>query len=318
MTTNIFHYATKELSQDAFLMWLLNNWNSEDTSVAEASQRVILKFLNKHVDALNIESVVTKSQLRKIDVIAFVTVNSEKHVIAIEDKITSYEHGDQLVEYREYVLKHYPNYKPHFIFYKTNLMSAREILAVAAKGWTVFDIHSIYNLFENRYSSHYLLHSYLEYIAEIHQMLVQELPENMTQWVGLNWQQFALNHEWNLPEIIECQFENYHNQYFRFTFSFRNHWNDYPFLEIRSRDLKDGQFWIRALTYDMKTEPTIEMRERWMNILSQQGLFKRQHYPKQIGVNRVKEQFRTVEDFDVLVHRYVQQYLELYRNQSNQ
>ena len=44
--TNIFAFATKELSQDAFLCWLLENHDSDFPDVQEASLLLIKHFLN--------------------------------------------------------------------------------------------------------------------------------------------------------------------------------------------------------------------------------------------------------------------------------
>ena len=41
---NLFNYATKELSQDAFLMWLMANYNcEEDNQLKYASRKFICK-----------------------------------------------------------------------------------------------------------------------------------------------------------------------------------------------------------------------------------------------------------------------------------
>ena len=44
---NLFDYATKELSQDAFLRWLFENYNCEDKDVCDASRELIMNFLGK-------------------------------------------------------------------------------------------------------------------------------------------------------------------------------------------------------------------------------------------------------------------------------
>ncbi|MEI3536529.1 MAG: hypothetical protein V8R16_07320 [Bacilli bacterium] len=59
---NLFNYATKELSQDAFLMWLMANYNcEEDKQLKDASRKFICKLfeinnvdINEN-DILNVE-----------------------------------------------------------------------------------------------------------------------------------------------------------------------------------------------------------------------------------------------------------------------
>ncbi len=40
MMKNLFDYATKELSQDAFLRWLFENYNCENESVKNACRKL--------------------------------------------------------------------------------------------------------------------------------------------------------------------------------------------------------------------------------------------------------------------------------------
>ncbi|MCQ2478488.1 MAG: hypothetical protein MJ091_04665 [Clostridia bacterium] len=97
---NLFDYATKELSQDAFLRWLFENFDCEDNlSLKEASQQV-LKKLCKICDEEIIE-VKTYSQWHKVDI--FTVIKTDKRIIAlfIEDKVFSGEHN-QLSRYNEF------------------------------------------------------------------------------------------------------------------------------------------------------------------------------------------------------------------------
>ena len=41
---NLFDYATKELSQDAFLRWLFENYNCENESVKNAFRKLFDSF----------------------------------------------------------------------------------------------------------------------------------------------------------------------------------------------------------------------------------------------------------------------------------
>ena len=41
---NLFDYATKELSQDAFLRWLFENYNCENESVKNACRKLFDSF----------------------------------------------------------------------------------------------------------------------------------------------------------------------------------------------------------------------------------------------------------------------------------
>ncbi len=47
---NIFKYATKELSQDAFIYWLLDHANPEYESVNQGVKEVAYKLLKKFLN----------------------------------------------------------------------------------------------------------------------------------------------------------------------------------------------------------------------------------------------------------------------------
>jgi hypothetical protein len=94
---NIFDYATSELSQDAFLCWLIAWADSEykelDEDIWKLSQRFLSELIN--VPIKNIE---VGRQLENIDV--WVKVN-DSHFIIIEDKKGTTEHSDQLERYAQ-------------------------------------------------------------------------------------------------------------------------------------------------------------------------------------------------------------------------
>jgi hypothetical protein len=122
---NLFSFATKELSQDAFLCWLLQ-WS--DASYAEiepklhiAGQSLLNRMFIKHGITLNIlPSVKIIRQFKNVDIL--VEVDSQ-YILLIEDKTTSKEHSNQLARYKEDVCKAYPEQRVLPIFFKTGEQS---------------------------------------------------------------------------------------------------------------------------------------------------------------------------------------------------
>ena len=98
MKVNLFDFATKELSQDAFLLWLVSNADKhcqEDESLHKVAQgfvRALIGPYNKEIISVKVEK-----QWKHIDV-AF-SVNDDVFVI-IEDKAGACLHGDQLERYQ--------------------------------------------------------------------------------------------------------------------------------------------------------------------------------------------------------------------------
>lgn len=103
---NIFEYATKELSQDAMICWLLK-WSeagqSDDRELHDCGVRFVCALLRKHdpkIQLNEIDEVEIHQQDQKIDVLARVKDKSDRqYVLLIEDKTGTKNHGEQLKEY---------------------------------------------------------------------------------------------------------------------------------------------------------------------------------------------------------------------------
>lgn len=99
---NLFNYATSELSQDAFICWLLS-WGTRealslDSNLHGLSHRLLQAIFNKHGRELpdRIEKLEIRKQYQNIDILVIV---NDSIAIPIEDKIHSREHSDQLSRY---------------------------------------------------------------------------------------------------------------------------------------------------------------------------------------------------------------------------
>lgn len=116
---NIFKFATKELSQDAFLCWLFSFANKEYKD-SDYNQLNVLatKFIQKLVDdeKLKIESIEVKKQIHKIDI--WVEIN-EDILLIIEDKTDSKAGVNQLEKYYEAASKEALKRKIFAIYFKT-------------------------------------------------------------------------------------------------------------------------------------------------------------------------------------------------------
>lgn len=98
---NLFHFATSELSQDAFLAWLISwadpRYKKIDSALHQLAQAFVRRLLGKH-QVKEITSVFVKTQWNKIDVSA--TINNQ-YFLLIEDKTGTREHSGQLIRYKE-------------------------------------------------------------------------------------------------------------------------------------------------------------------------------------------------------------------------
>lgn len=104
---NIFKYATKELSQDAVICWLID-WagrqggqDEEDKALHECGRRFVKALLAEHGARLDgaIEKIEIRQQDHSIDVLARIN----DYVLLIEDKTSTGDHSGQLKRYYEAV-----------------------------------------------------------------------------------------------------------------------------------------------------------------------------------------------------------------------
>lgn len=103
---NLFKYATKELSQDALICWLIkSSEHHEDAELKRLGRHFVAMLLSKSgrigkdfvLDECDNVKAEVYQQVKRIDVLA--RVNGQ-HVLLIEDKTVSSAHDDQLARYR--------------------------------------------------------------------------------------------------------------------------------------------------------------------------------------------------------------------------
>ena len=115
---NIFMWATKELSQDAVVAWLLNSELGKDFVVALLGDFIDKEgfdaIRNKNFDIVDIET-----QKNSIDVLVTLKVEDNYQAIIIEDKINSFLHNNQMLRYIEKVSQKQEYTKIYFVLFKT-------------------------------------------------------------------------------------------------------------------------------------------------------------------------------------------------------
>jgi len=103
---NIFNYATSELTQDAFIAWLLEWANPAHAGLNVQLHELGTAFLQSFLAKQNIELGAIsewkiQTQFQKIDVLVSFEMHGKKHAIIIEDKVHSQEHSKQLERYKQ-------------------------------------------------------------------------------------------------------------------------------------------------------------------------------------------------------------------------
>lgn len=136
--TNLFRWATSELSQDAFICWLLSWADRGNASKDLALHQAGLIFLNALMKisgqaAVSNEKVVVHKQLASADIVAEI---GSSHVLLIEDKTNASEHGNQLDRYIAAIKAHFPERTVLPVFCKTGDQSGYD--KVRGAGYALF------------------------------------------------------------------------------------------------------------------------------------------------------------------------------------
>lgn len=153
MRPNIFEISTKELTQDAFITWLIKwadpNNNKHDTNLHKCGVDFVKYLIKKQFkDSFEINKVEADRQWENIDIWADI---NEKYLIIIEDKTFTGEHSNQLERYKkvsmEWCVEN--NRELVCIYLKTGTESKSSLNVVAEKGFSIIERSELINFFEN-------------------------------------------------------------------------------------------------------------------------------------------------------------------------
>lgn len=203
---NIFHIATKELSQDAFLTWFIK-WADPLASefdhklhlcardfVADLISRAGTPFKAESIQKLSVER-----QVRGIDI--WVEVN-EEYLIIIEDKIDARQHGNQLERYRniakEYCVKKDFKRDPVLVYLKTGNESKGSLSRVEAEGYIVFGRDAFLALLNDRSITNEIFLDFREHLNHIERLSTEWHDKSLSAWRKYDWQGFYQHLEQDL------------------------------------------------------------------------------------------------------------------------
>lgn len=137
MKNNLFYYASSELSQDAFICYLMS-FALEDARDDPVLRECALSVLTAMVPELEGKAprlTEVKHQENYIDVLLTAVCKGRTYKIIVEDKTYTSEHSNQLVRYLEETRGMYPDCEPRGVYYKTGFQS--RLSAVAEAGYQI-------------------------------------------------------------------------------------------------------------------------------------------------------------------------------------
>jgi len=186
---NLFDYATSELSQDAFICWLLKWSNPEYNELSKELNLCgidILKcFFNKHNKAFPkvIDSVQIIKQDKNIDILCIV---NDVYPIIIEDKTVTVQHSNQLEKYldeiksRSYDLD---NIIP--IYFKTYDQSNYDL--VRKEGYEIFNRKDLLLILNKYEIDNDIFNDFKERIKKIQDSIDSYKILSINKWKWNSW-----------------------------------------------------------------------------------------------------------------------------------
>lgn len=160
--TNIFFHAPKELTTDAFLVWLLYFLDSEEAYKMQKQTFFDSLILKKEDCGRAVGVIELKRQENNVDVLLKFRFedNDEQHTVLFEDKTWSKPHSGQLARYREI----YPDCYRYF-YYKLAYVNSQEEQEVSRERYEIINAGMMSSALEKIVGLHPLIQMYYEYIT---------------------------------------------------------------------------------------------------------------------------------------------------------
>lgn len=186
---NLFDFARSELSQDAFLCWILS-WadigaKKYDESLHSISRSLISKmFQLTNRNLIEYAKVEVQKQYKNIDILVVLDGNV---AIIIEDKIHSQEHSNQLSRYlSEISADGYKDVLP--IYLQTGEQSNYE--NVIKEGFIPFKRQELLNILTSIKTDNCICNDFIDYLSDLESKFQSYNILPLDQWDWYSWQGF--------------------------------------------------------------------------------------------------------------------------------
>lgn len=276
--TNIFFHAPKELTTDAFLVWLLYFLDSEEAYKAEKQTFFDCLILKKEDCGRTVGGIELKRQENNVDVLLTFRFedSDEQQTVLFEDKTWSMPHSGQLARYREI----YPDcYR--FFYYKLAYVNSQEEQEVSRERYEIVNADMMSSALRKMIGLHPLIQMYYEYITVTFEQEINSFHERI-----------FLKHDYNVLRSADAQkylcdaiVENMTKQ-------------SVPYLEIRNGtsygrpwtqidiarkedgyreglfwrvDIRSGKFYIRLNQYADPSEDEVAYKKHRLEILRREA-----------------------------------------------
>ncbi len=184
---NLFNWATSELSQDAFICWLLSWANYPDNEpLFKTAKYLINKLTDNKID--NFKEVEVVRQRYKIDILCII---DKKNAILIEDKTNTSDRPNQLENYLQKLSKDFSQENIFPIYFKTGDQSNYQSINKA--GYKLFlrpDFLEILKFGKEQNISNAIFNDFNEYLNNIENSVQSYKLLPVKNWHWNSWKGF--------------------------------------------------------------------------------------------------------------------------------
>jgi len=260
---NLFALATRELSQDAFIAWLLQwadpgcgIYNRELQAVAESFLRELIALQSEV--PLSIDRVEAGRQWENIDVWAEV---NHSHLIIIEDKVGTGPHSDQLSRYRVTGEKWCQERGRQLVcvYIKTHSDSALNLENVGRHGFAVLNRRRLLDLLNAHEVQSDIYMDFRDRLRELERLESSFDKKKISDWDGNDWKGLYQALEQRRSVVDWGYVYNPAGGFWNLVLNWFDHEGVCPFMQIEQGNLcfKVGE------VYDSRRD----IRERFHNLL---------------------------------------------------
>ena len=272
---NLFLYATRELSQDAFICWILSwaspEFKESDEDLHECATNLIQALFEKHnkITPSIIEQVEVRKQDKNIDVLCII---NNAYPIIIEDKTGTKNHSNQLSRYLEDVKgRGFEEKNIIPIYFKTEDQSS--YADVGKNGYRPFlreDILSILNGYDG---TNAILIDYRNYLQSISDKVESYKSKEIHKWGWYAWVGFYIELQKQLGSGHWDYVANPNGGFLGFWWHFHGNDDCEQYLQLEE-DKLCFKIWVKNI------EERTKLRSKWHEAIKAQA--------KRYGLDLVK------------------------------
>ena len=259
---NLFDYATSELSQDAFICWLLK-WASPEYKIIDGKLNTcalnfIYAIFKKHTKTppLHIEKIKIFRQDKKIDVLCII---NDIYAILIEDKIGTINHSNQLSRYFESVkVRDFKEENILPIYFKTE--DQGDYTDVLGNGYKLFLRSDSLDILNTYSRSNTIIIDYRSHLQSISDQVESYKSVKIENWERYQWIGFYLRIQEELDDSNWDYIPNPQGGFLGFYWHFQGDNNCKQYLQ-----LEQNKLCFKIFVNNPKERSVL--RNKWFNII---------------------------------------------------